>query len=184
MYYLEQHFERINTLETGDYELCVFENCDFSNQNFSSFSFTDCRFINCNLSLLSIGGTSWIDVNCVECKIMGVKFDKANPIGFHGTFENCNLEHCSFYQIKMKKTKFVSCVLRGVDFTETDLSESVFDRCDLKEATFDKTNLEKVDFRTSFHFRIDPTANRMKKSIFSKNDLAGLLEQFQLIIED
>lgn len=69
------------------------------------------------------------------------------------------------------------------DFSETELTLSVFDNCDLERAIFDRTNLEKADFRTSWHYSIDPTINRIRKARFSKDGIAGLLNRYDIRIE-
>jgi len=74
-------------------------------------------------------------------------------------------------------------LLHEVDFTEADLTESVFNNCDLKSTTFDFTNLEKTDFRTSFNYSIHPETNKLKKTQFSRNGIAGLLSRYDIIIE-
>jgi uncharacterized protein YjbI with pentapeptide repeats len=93
------------------------------------------------------------------------------------------LNLASFYKLKLKGTKFKICSLQEVDFTESDLTNSVFDNCDLERAIFERTILEKADFRTSNHYSIDPTNNRMKKARFSGSRLAGLLDKFNIVIE-
>jgi uncharacterized protein YjbI with pentapeptide repeats len=93
------------------------------------------------------------------------------------------LNHASFYKLKLKNTRFSHCKLEEVDFSECDLSAAVFDECELTGATFDQTNLEKADFRTAVRYVINPTTNRIKKAKFSLRGVAGLLTQFDIIIE-
>lgn len=89
----------------------------------------------------------------------------------------------SFFKLKMKSTRFENCNLQEADFTQSDLSGSVFENCDLQKAIFDNTNLERVDFRTSFNYVIDPDKNRIKKAKFSRTDVFGLLEKYDIEIE-
>jgi fluoroquinolone resistance protein len=74
--------------------------------------------------------------------------------------------------------------LEETDFAEADLTGSVFDHCNLSHATFDRTVLEKTDFRTSYNFSIDPEKNRIKKAKFSTMGLSGLLEKYDIEIDD
>jgi uncharacterized protein YjbI with pentapeptide repeats len=74
--------------------------------------------------------------------------------------------------------------LQEADFSECELNSAIFDNCDLFNATFDQTNLEKADFRTAMNFRIDPERNKLKKARFSKSHLSGLLEKYDILIED
>lgn len=65
-----------------------------------------------------------------------------------------------------------------------DLSGAVFDQCDLSGAKFEGTQLEKADFRTAFHFSIDPVKNSIRKARFSSMNLEGLLHAFGIEIEE
>jgi fluoroquinolone resistance protein len=183
----DQTFSKLNSnqvsLEMGDYENCTFKHCDFSNANFSKFKFIDCEFYECNLSVSTISNTSFQDVIFINCKLLGLRFDAANQFGLSLSFENCTLNHSSFYKCRLPKIKMEGCQLQEVDFSEADLSEGVFTGCDLMHATFDQTNLEKADFRTASNFSIDPENNKLKKAKFSANGLAGLLSKYQLQID-
>lgn len=99
-------------------------------------------------------------------------------------FKNCNLSHASFFKLKIKKTVFRESQLQETDFAECDLTSSVFDRCDLTGAQFERTNLEKADFRTSVNYSINPEMNRLKKAMFSVSGLPGLLEKYDIYIEN
>jgi len=46
------------------------------------------------------------------------------------------------------------------------------------------TNLEKVDFYTSIGYSFNPSKNNRKKARFSKNEVAGLLSDFDIIISE
>jgi uncharacterized protein YjbI with pentapeptide repeats len=102
---------------------------------------------------------------------------------FNANFENCFLNISSFYKLKMKGIKFISCSMHEVDFSETDLSAALFDKCDLSNALFEKTILEKVDFRTSYNYAFDPEKNKIKKAKFSHEGIAGLLGKYDIVIE-
>ncbi len=82
----------------------------------------------------------------------------------------------------MKKTHFIECSLKDVDFSEVELSESIFSTCDLMNAIFENTSLIKADLRTALHYSIDPEKNKLKKAKFSYPGILGLLEKYDLII--
>lgn len=115
--------------------------------------------------------------------MLGLHFDSCNEFGLSFSFENCILNHSTFFKTKIKKTIFKNTQLQEVDFTECDLADSLFDNCDLTRATFDNTVIEKVDFRTSYNYSIDPEKNRIKKAKFSIHGISGLLEKYNLIID-
>ena len=85
---------------------------------------------------------------------------------------------------KIKKTIFKNSQLQETDFAEADLASSVFDNCNLAQAVFDHTTLEKADFRTSYNYSIDPESNRIKKAIFSIFGISGLLDKYDIDIEN
>lgn len=170
------------TLEKGEYESCHFIDCVFTNHNFSNFSFSDCTFERCDLSSSAVQNTSFKEVNFIDCKILGVQFENANPFLFEVEFNDCQLNLSSFYQVNLKQTNFNNCNLKEVDFTETNLSEAKFNNCDLSLAVFDQTDLSKADLSTAFQFIIDPTNNNVKKAKFSKEGVLGLLVGFDVVV--
>jgi uncharacterized protein YjbI with pentapeptide repeats len=116
--------------------------------------------------------------------MLGMLFTNCNEFGLSFSFENCLLNHCSFYQRKIKKTLFRNSQLQETDFSECDLSGSLFDRCDLARATFEHSLLEKADLRTSFNYSIDPETNRICKAKFSLQGVPGLLYKYDIEIDD
>jgi len=115
--------------------------------------------------------------------MLGLHFDNCNEFGLSFSFENCILNHSTFYKTKIKKTTFKNTQLQEADFTECDLTDSLFDNCDLTRATFDNTVIEKADFRTSYNYSIDPEINRIKKAKFSIYGITGLLVKYDLVID-
>ncbi len=168
--------------QIGEYESCTFIDCNFSNIDLSACNFTDCTFRGCNMGMVKLSNTVLNDVRFNECKLLGLHFEDCNKVIFAVSFKKSQLPLSCFYQLKMKKTKFIECQLQEVDFTETDLTESIFDECDFQGAVFDNTILEKVDLSGSFNFSINPNQNRIKHATFSRTELAGLLDSFHIKI--
>lgn len=186
-YISDTTFEGLKTSDTllqiGDYEGCSFVNCDLSNSDLSGIKFIDTVFIECNFSNSRIGFTSFQDVKFIQCKMLGLRFDECNDFGFAGSFENCQLDHSSFYKMKVVRSSFMGCSLRDVDFQETQLKGLSFLNCDMLNARFENTNLEKANLRDSFNYSIDPEENRVKGAIFSKDAVLGLLDKYQIVID-
>ncbi len=187
LYIDEQNFDKIDyeisLLKKGEYEKCTFTNCNFSNSDISDTIFIDCKFTLCNLSMVKTTGTTFNNAKFNDCKMMGIRFDNCNSFAFSVAFDNCILNHSSFFRKKLKKTIFENSQLVEVDFTESDLTGSEFLNCELERAVFKSTIIEKADFRTSYNFSIDPEINRIKKAKFSLMGLAGLLDKYDLDIE-
>lgn len=170
-------------LEKGEFENCTFADCDFSNGNLKQFKFIDCRFITCNLTMIQTNDTSFQQTSFKGCKMLGIRFDVCKPFNLSFTFDNCDLEHCSFFKLNLRKTVFRNCGLKSVDFSECDLSEATLLRCNLDNAIFERCILEKTDFRESVNYRIDPSINRMKKARFSLEGLPGLLDKYDIVVD-
>ncbi|MHB9054800.1 MAG: pentapeptide repeat-containing protein [Paludibacteraceae bacterium] len=186
-YISEKIFEKIdyqnNPLAKGEYENCHFRNCDFSNRDLSTYRFIDCEFLECNLSLAKLEKAAFLNILFKDSKMLGFDFDDCSKFGLSFRFENCILNHSTFYKLKIKNTVFKNVQLHETDFTESDLTSSVFENCDLSGAAFDYTILEKADFRTSFNYSIDPARNRMRKAKFSTDGISGLLNEYDIVIE-
>lgn len=172
-----------NPLPKGEYEDCTFNNCDFANNPLSEIKFINCDFNGCNLSLAILDGTAFQNVSFKDCKMLGLRFDACNGFGFSVSFDNCQLNHSSFFKTKIKKTVFRDSQLEETDFSNADLTLARFDNCNLSHAVFNHSILEKTDFRSSFNYIIDPEANRIKKAKFSIQDIAGLLRKYNIEIE-
>jgi fluoroquinolone resistance protein len=186
-YEVNKTFDKINfeeiPLQKGEYENCTFNNCNFSNSNLSEIKFVDCIFNDCNLSNSKLMNTLFRDVKFKGCKMLGLGFDKCSDFGLSFIFDNCTLDHSTFFKKKIKQTLFRNSQLAETDFTDCDLSGSLFDNCVLTNARFEKTILEKADFSTSHHYSIDPEINKIKKAKFSLSQLPGLLEKYDIVID-
>lgn len=174
----------VSTPDSTEYEDCLFTNCNFYNGNLTDISFEKCTFEGCDFSLAKLNNTVFIDVQFLNCKLLGLHFEDCSKFILTFFFENCILKLSSFYKLHMKKTRFVNCNLQETDFSGADLSGAVFDGCDLHRAIFDLTKLEKADFYTSFQYSINPEKNKLKKARFSRREVIGLLNQYDLRIED
>lgn len=187
-YVYEKTFEKIDFrsdfLTKGEYEYCIFKNCDFSNSSIEESIFLKCEFIGCNLSLLNLTQAAFKDVKFKNNKMVGLRFENCAEFALSFSFENCILNHSTFYKTKLKKTYFIDSQLQECDFMECDLSSSLFDNCDLNRAIFEKTIIENSDFRTAYNYSIDPEKNRIKKAKFSLIGVSGLLDKYGIKIEN
>ena len=181
--YITDKTIRENSLAKGVYESCQFDSCDFSTRDFSGFHFIDSTFSNCNLSMVKLDETVFRDVVFTGSKMLGLHFEQCSQFGLSFKFTSCKLNHSSFFGLKMKKILFKECELFEADFTEADLTEALFDHCNLERTVFDRTILEKADFRTAFHYTIDPENNRIRRARFSLTGVCGLLDKYGIQVE-
>lgn len=172
-----------NGISKETFDQCTFSKCDFSNARVTGCSFTDCIFTDCNFSMTDLLQTTLNNTEFSNCKMLGVKFNHCHDFIFQVDFDKCILDYSSFERRKMVKTHFKDSSLKGVDFAGADLKQSKFINCDLNEAIFYNSNIQEVNFASAFNYIIDLSQNQIKKARFSKDGLAGLLSQFDIVIE-
>jgi uncharacterized protein YjbI with pentapeptide repeats len=172
--------EEVNLKE---FECCIFNHCDFSQCLFVAVTFIDCTFNDCIFSGAKINYVALRTVFFNRCKIEDVNFAMCDKLIFEVHFKECVLDFSKFYTLKIKGTTFVDCSIVAVDFMSADLTEVVFDNCDLYRSEFAKANANKANFKTSYNYTIDPTKTKIKKAVFSLNEVKGLLFKHELVIK-
>ncbi len=170
-------------LAKGEYENCTFNGCNFSSADIVGIVFTDCTFSECNLSMAHTKGTAFKEVAFVNCKMTGINFSICEPFLIAMSFSGCQLNLASFYNLKLKNTRFTKCSLQDADMVQADFTNASFTDCDLRNAIFENTILEKADFRSATNYSFDPEANRIKKAKFSLQGLPGLLNKYSIEVE-
>lgn len=170
--------------EDCEFEDCTFIHCDFSEAIFKSCTFTDCEFKDCNLAMIKLINCQLNQAVFKDCKLSGVSFTGCTVIPFSASFDGCIMDYCSFATMKIPRTSFANSTLKGTDFSGADLSRSVFNNSDLTNAVFNRTNLKEADFRTAKHFIIDPENNTIRKAKFSLYGVHGLLNKYDIRIEN
>lgn len=173
---------RFSDLPAGDYYRCVFSACDFSGQVLAG-GWEECEFRGCDLSLARITGAVQ-SVRFVECRFTGADLSQMQGFSRGLDFTDCRLDYVSFSAWKFRESRFERCMMRQADFERADVAFSVFERCDLSGAVFHRTNLEGCDLRSSYGFTIDPSANRLKKAVFSPEGLPGLLAHTGIVVRE
>ncbi len=183
----DQSFENLDFTITGItaamYDGCSFSNCKFPNLDLSGFGFSECTFSHCDLSMITCSDTSFKEVRFQSCKLMGIAFHHCNDLLLAFDFEDCIMDYSSFLGMKLKNTSFHECRMQQVDFTNTGLQHTRFNHCDLKDSQFENTNLEFADFSQSYNYNINLEINRVKKTRFSHENIRGLLNHYDIIIE-
>lgn len=184
---VQQLFSKQDYTETqlpaGEYDNCNFRDCNFAATELSGIRFTDCTFNGCDLSNVKVIKISFQETVFKECKMLGFRFDQCDQLGLTVRFEDCQLNHSSFYQVKLNHTVFLNTSLQEVDFTEADLRNIILDKCDLLSATFDHTNLERANLTEATNYSIDPENNRIQGARFSLGSVVGLLDRYNITIE-
>lgn len=171
------------SITAKEFDRCTFVNCDFSSSTIRQSNFMDCLFDSCNFSMAQLHHSGLKNCDFINSKLVGVDFSVCNDFLFSVNFKNCQLDYSTFFQKKMKKTKFIECSLKEVDFSEVELTEAVFISSELMGAIFENTNLVKADLRSAKNYIIDPENNKIKKARFSYPGIIGLLEKYDILID-
>ncbi|MGL4631760.1 MAG: pentapeptide repeat-containing protein [Leadbetterella sp.] len=166
-----------------EFEDCTFKNMDWSEKNISLLSFENCTFENCNLSNIKVVNTAFKNVRFHQCKLLGIHFYEANPFLLEFRFENCSIDHSSFYQLKSQNSIFENCSLKDVDFTQIEFKLCKFENCNFNGAVFDDSNVEKSSFMNAANLILNPQYNTIKKAIFDKDSAMGLLHSLPIILK-
>lgn len=169
-------------LNFKDFERCRFSHCNFSACTFLAVAFIDCTFSDCIFDDAKINYVALRTVAFVRCKIRNVNFSMCDKLIFAISFEGCILDFSKFYTLKIKETPFIDCSLVAVDFMGADLTAAVFDRCDLYRSEFAKAIANKANFKTSWNYTIDPEQTKIKKAVFSLEQLKGLLFKHDILV--
>ncbi len=166
-----------------EFECCIFNNCDFSQCVFVAVTFIDCTFNDCVFSGAKINYVAFRTVFFNRCIIEDVNFAMCDKLIFEIHFKECVLDFSKFYTLKIKETTFINCSIIAVDFMNADLTGVVFDNCDLYRSEFSKAIANKANFKTSYNYTIDPSKTKIKKAVFSNNELKGLLFKHDITVK-
>ena len=169
-------------LPIASYENCSFSNVILSENDLSSIKFIDCEFNGCDLSFCQIHNTVFNQVSFRDCRLMSINWEACNPFALKMDFTDCILDYSFMSKLQLAKTKFINCIMKGVDFTESNMTGVLFEDCVLTDSIFQHTNLSKADFSSALHFRIDPEINKLEDAIFSLNNVEGLLSKYKIKI--
>src|SRR3970282_2049239 len=165
-----------------EFECCTFTNCNFSQCVFLAVTFIDCTFNYCTFSGAKINYVAFRTVTFNRCEIKEVNFAMCDKLIFEIDFNNCILDFSKFYTLKIKGISFTNYNLMRLDFMSTDLTQGLFENCNLYRSEFAKAIANKANFKASYNYTIDPTKTKIKKAVFSLNEVKGLLFKHELVI--
>ncbi len=178
--------EHGRTLSRASFSDCSFTKCAFAGAVFRDGAFIDCLFRECDLSSIKVPDTNWVNCRFVGSKVIGVDWAEAG--GAHSklplslAFEGCNVSYSSFFGLSVTGLVVERCIAYEVEFGEANLSDGVFTGTDFHGSTFHHTNLSRADFSGAKNYTIDPTANTVKRAIFSLPEAVSLLRGFEVIL--
>lgn len=185
-YYEDRSFTGTTHRETElcdvEFYKCRFDGCAFFKTAFRRCRFEECVFDRCDLSMMKTPDSRFTDVRFVRSKLLGVDWTLASAPATP-SFEASNISHSTFQRLAMPKLVLTDSVARDVDFTGANLTKARLVRTDFLGARFADTNLSEADFSDATNYAIDPTANRVKKAIFTLPEAMSLLAAFDIVVK-
>jgi fluoroquinolone resistance protein len=176
---------REKRIKDTEFYNCTFLLCDFIKSEFLNCEFEKCSFLSSDLSLIKPDGSKFVDVSFNKSKLIGVNWTliKALSAPSKFNFYECKIDSSSFQGLNLQGIKFIDCTAHDVDFYETDLSKSDFTSTDLLKSRFVNTNLNFADLSKASNYNIDPSLNKLKKTIFSYPEVTSLLNFLDIVIK-
>lgn len=164
-------------------ENCRLQGLDLQAVSLEGIRFVDCDFNTCNVSSVRLHQSAWRGVHFEHCKLMGMRWDTAKKEGFAVSFKECTLDYSVFAGIDLSKSAFVSSSLREVAFEGCHLAGVAFERCRMAGVVITGCDLRGADFRTAVDWTIHPSENQLTGARFYRDQLWGLLQHLDLVIE-
>lgn len=164
---------------------CTFKKCNLFQANLAGCSFIDCAFTDCNICMVGLRSVYFNKVEFTNCKLLGDNFEFCKyDFGFSANFTNCIMELTNFSGAKIHKCSFKDSSFKKASFIRSKMIKCDFSGCSFESATFDNSDLSESNFKGAFSYFIDPTRNKLKKTIFSMPEVVGLLGYLDIKIED
>lgn len=165
-----------------EFDECTFKQVDFTESDFSDLKFNNCTFVGCDLSNVPVLNAAFRGVSFKDCRLMGVDFSMCNKLGMEISSENSDFSFAIFIGLTLRKSKFIGCRFTECIFQEMDFLEANFGGSDFSGARFSTCDLRKSNFEQATNYSISPLQNQLKKAVFSSDSIAGLLDDFEVIV--
>ncbi len=170
-------------LTGADLRGCVFSECDFvgctlTDADLSRAVLDDCSFRGGDMSTCKVTDAKLRGVRFKDARLRGVLWADVYQLGLDLSFVGSNLSYSSFYGLHLRDFVATKCTLHEVDFGEAILKGADFSESDLAGALFHRTTLERVDFGSARNIALDLRNAKMKKI---KLSLDGTIASLDLL---
>jgi len=194
-YYDSQTFRGIlcdsQQIENVTFHDCSFKSCSFRETTFRACKFQSCVFKKCDLSLMKVDSSTFTNTLFEDSKVIGVNWVKASwgKMEIHQLlksidFIGCVLNYSTFMELSLEKMILSKCIVKEVDFSETNLKQANCTFSDFSNSHFRHTNLSEADFTGATNYFIKPYLNTLKKAKFSLPEAMSLLFNLDIEITD
>jgi uncharacterized protein YjbI with pentapeptide repeats len=167
---------------------CCFTSCDFNEAIFLNCEFNNCTFIACTLNNLAVNNSKFSDVTFTDCKMIGVNWTNAYWRGLMLfaplTFKRSMINSSSFYGLNLAQIVIEGCRSHDVDFRECNLRAVNFSQSDLQNSLFNNTNLTDANFAEAKNYDINIRNNIVKNASFCRYEAISLLSSLDINLID
>lgn len=127
-------------------EACRFSATSFAAAKFEKLHISDSVLERVEAAGMQAPDSAWLRVEVTNSRLTGV--DLGAGLLEDCVFMNVKLDEAGLRFATLKRVKFESCVLRGLDFSGAKLTDVSFDECELDGTNFDNTICKNVDLRS------------------------------------
>lgn len=174
--------EKTPDLSGRRFEGCSFVNCSLLEATLRGSSFLDCKFTSCDLSNAHLTNASFRNVRFLDSKLLGINWTSTTAVS-HLEFQRCILTYSTFAGRDLRKSIFVECIAREVDFSDVNLSDASCRGTDFAGARFANSNLTKADLREARSYLIRADENKIRGAKFSLPEAISLLQALGIEVE-
>ncbi|MDA3955236.1 pentapeptide repeat-containing protein [Oceanispirochaeta sp.] len=184
----DEFFEKIiltaSDLTGRNFQDCHFKTCRISSCILTGSSFRNCRFEDCELTLLKVANAGFSNCEFIRTMLQGINFSECNNPLFYPDFIDCEIRHCFFSNMDLKKKVFTGSRFRDSEFFRIDFREADYSRAEFTETPFSECDLRKTNFTGARGYTIHPEQNKLRGAIFTYPDVTALLAPLGIVIKD
>jgi len=163
---------------------CQFISCRISDSKLTASNFRNCRFQDCELTLLKVANAGFSNCEFKNTMLQGINFSESTNSLFYSDFLDCEIRHCFFSNMDLKKKVFTGSRFRDCEFFKIDFRDANFKKAEFTETPFSECDLRKADFTEARGYTIHPEQNKLRGAIFSAPDVLALLAPLGIVIRD
>jgi len=163
---------------------CQFISCRISDSNLTASNFRNCQFIECELTLLKVANAGFSNCEFKNTMLQGINFSECSHSLFYSDFKSCEIRHCFFSNMDLKKKVFTGSHFKDCEFFKIDFRDSNFKKAEFTETPFSECDLRKADFTEARGYTIHLEQNKLRGAIFSYPDVTALLAPLGIVIRE
>lgn len=166
---------------------CDFIDCRFENVSLYESMFIDCRFVRCEILGLETQKSEVRLLKLKQCAVLGVNLSLLQGASLFSSpidsLTECTLKYCTFMNMDFGGFDFSGNELISSSFAEVRLEKSRFNKCILRGTEFFKCNLKQADFGGASGYNVDVLTCELKGAKFTYPEAVNLLYSLGIELE-